>query len=99
MGNNNPWEIKDLEEEGWVRQFVASEPRLSEAVALYTELGFEVHLEPLPKGQECSTCAGTEGHEVKGECRVCFEGFEDQYRIIFTRRRQDPNPPEGKGLG
>jgi hypothetical protein len=99
MGNNNPWEIKDLEEEGWVRQFVASEPRLSEAVALYTELGFEVHLEPLPKGQECATCPGTGELKEVEACRVCFEGFEDQYRIIFTRRRQDPNPPEGMGLG
>ena len=91
--------IKNLEAEGWVRQFVASEPRLSEAVALYTELGFEVHLEPLPKGQECATCPGTGELKEVEACRVCFEGFEDQYRIIFTRRRQDPNPPEGKGLG
>jgi hypothetical protein len=91
--------IEALEKEGWVKQFVANEPRLSEAASLYEELGFEVHLEPLPKGQECTTCSGTEGHEAKGECRVCFEGFEDQYRIIFTRLRQDPNPPEGKGLG
>jgi hypothetical protein len=79
--------VKELEKEGWVKQFVASEPRLSEAVNLYTELGFEVHLEPLPKGQECDTCSGPEGHLEKEECRICFEGFEDQYKIIFTRRR------------
>ena len=99
MGTESPSRIEAIEKEGWVKQFVANEPRLSEAANLYIELGFEVHLEPLPTAQECSTCAGTEGHEAKGECRVCFEGFEDQYRIIFTRRRQDPNPPEGKGLG
>jgi hypothetical protein len=87
MGDESRSGIEELENQGWVRQFVASEPRLSEAAALYTELGFEVHLEPLPKGQECATCSGTEGHEESGDCRVCFEGFEDQYKIIFTRRR------------
>lgn len=76
--------IQELEKQGWVKQFVASEPRLSEAVELYKELGFEVHLEPLPAGQECDACAGPEGAE-KGECRVCFEGFEHLYKIIFTR--------------
>lgn len=74
--------IERLEEEGWARQFVASEPRLSEAVETYKEAGFEVHLEPLPKESDCGSCTGEEGD---GECRICFEGFEDQYRIIFTR--------------
>ncbi len=94
MGSKSPSRIEELEKEGWVKQFVASEPRLTEAANLYIELGFEVHLEPLPKGQECTTCSGTEGHEAKGECRVCFEGFEDQYRIIFTRRKKEQKPSE-----
>ena len=71
-----------LEAEGWTRQFVAGEPRLSEGVDMYRELGLEVHLEPIPKNSECENCGGTED---KGECRVCFEGFEDLYKIIFTR--------------
>jgi hypothetical protein len=91
MRTKSPSRIEALEKEGWVKQFVASEPRLSEAVSLYEELGFEVHLEPLPKGQDCDSCSGTEGNEAKGECRVCFEGFEEQYRIIFTRRRKGEN--------
>lgn len=75
-----------LESEGWARQFVACEPRLTEAVEMYKEAGFEVHLEPLPKGTECDTCAGEEDQD---ECRICFEGSEDQYKIIFTRPRED----------
>jgi hypothetical protein len=86
MGDESKLRNEKLEREGWVRQFIANEPRLSEAVELYKEAGFDVHLEPLPKGQECEGCAGP---EEKGECRVCFEGFEDQYKIIFTRRRKD----------
>lgn len=80
-----------LEEQGWSRQFVANEPRLSEAVEMYRELGFEVHLEPLPGEPECKGCAGAEGE--KG-CRVCFEGVEDQYKIIFTRPRQGKSESE-----
>jgi len=69
-----------LERQGWTMRFAAGEPRLSEAVDLYRESGFEVHLEPFPENTECADCPGEEG-----ECRVCFEGFEDQYKMIFTR--------------
>lgn len=77
---------KTLESQGWRRQFVAAEPRLGEAVQVYGEAGFEVHLEPLPprkkssKGQVC---------ETNSECRTCFEGFEDQYKIIFTKPNEN----------
>ena len=74
--------IDKLEKDGWTRRFVASEPRLTEAVDMYKDSGFDVHLEPLPEGTECESCVG-DGKE--GECRICFEGFEDQYMIIFTR--------------
>lgn len=77
-----------LEKQGWVKQFVASEPRLSEVVELYKESGFEVHLEPLPKSHECGTCAEPQAGD-QGECRACFEGFEDHYKIIFTRPSKD----------
>jgi hypothetical protein len=94
MGNKNRSRIQELEEQGWVKQFTANEPRLSEAMDLYRESGFEVHLEPLPKGRECDSCAGAESRKEKGECRICFEGFEEQYKIIFTRRRKDSKPAQ-----
>ena len=75
---------------------MANEPRLSEAVETYQDLGFEVHLEPLPKASErdpeCAGCGGPEGGE---ECRICFEGFEDQYKIIFTRPAKGHPDAEG----
>jgi hypothetical protein len=74
--------LKALEKEGWNMRFVAGEPRLSEAVELYRESGFEVLLEPVPGGKQCGDCAG---EEAGGECRACFDGFEDHYKIIFTR--------------
>jgi hypothetical protein len=73
-----------LESEGWERKFIASEPRLSEAVEVYKEAGFEIHLEPLPKEPECNTCTGEE-EKNEGECRVCFQGMEDKYKIIYAR--------------
>jgi hypothetical protein len=79
--------IRLLEKEGWTMRFAAGEPRLSEAAEMYRDSGFEVLLEPMPKGTpRCDDCAG---EETGGECRVCFNGFEDQYRIIFTRPLKD----------
>jgi hypothetical protein len=75
-------DIEKLESQGWVQRFTANEPRLSEAVNLYRETGFEVHLEPLPEQKEVETCT-VEGENK--ECRTCFAGMEDQYKIIFTR--------------
>jgi hypothetical protein len=76
--------LEVLEREGWTRQFVANEPRLSEAVELYKETGYEVHLEPIPpKGNPSDLPM------MGSECTTCFEGTEDQYRIIFTRQNKD----------
>jgi hypothetical protein len=83
--NKSESEENRLGIEGWSKRFVASEPRLSEAVEMYQEAGFEVHLEPLPKEPECDGCVGTEEED---DCRICFEGTEDLYKIIFTRAKE-----------
>ena len=76
--------LEALKREGWTRQFLANEPRLSEAVALYKESGYEVHLEPVPKK------ANTADLPMLGsDCTACLEGNEDQYKIIFTRSKKD----------
>jgi hypothetical protein len=70
---------EELLKEGWQRRFIASEPRLSEMMAMYEETGFEVHLEPLAAGEEMDVAA----------CRICFSGREDSYHVIYTRRQGD----------
>jgi len=75
---------KELKRHGWTRQLVASEPRLSEAVDLYQATGYDVHLEPLSRGDKIDP-------EGCDDCAVCFEGFEDQYMVIYTR------PKKGRG--
>ena len=84
-----------LERQGWRRQFVAAEPRLSESVAMYKELGFEVHLEPLPE-QEKPSNGQMQNTETK--CRACFEGSEGQYSIIFTRPAHMSGNPSKQDL-
>jgi len=64
--------------EGWTRQFNASEPRLSEALELYEEMGLEVHLEPVVVDPD------------SGECQKCFEDEPDRYKIIWTRPKGEP---------
>jgi len=82
---------------GWTRQFTASEPRLSEAVAAYEEAGFEVRLEPLPPASSGGSRAGE--REAGDECRICFEGFEDRYRVIYTRPRSPAFSPSNRDDG
>jgi len=43
---------EELVAAGWERRFIACEPRLSEMVEMYKEIGFEVILEPLPSKEE-----------------------------------------------
>ena len=69
-------------QDGWTERFIANEPRLSEAVEMYKESGYEVLLLPLPKDNECQTCLGDGEKEA---CWICFDGVEDQYKMIFTR--------------
>lgn len=66
----------ELESQGWVKQFTADEPRLSEAAEEYKELGFEVHLEPVDPLQI-----------PVGECNRCLLADGDRYKEIYTRRK------------
>jgi hypothetical protein len=70
----------ELVKAGWERRFVTSEPRLSEMVDMYKEIGFEVHLEPLPSKEELD-----DGGCEESGCTACFDLDRERYRIIFTR--------------
>ena len=66
---------EELRAQGWTRQFLADEPRLSEAVDLYRSLGLEVHLEPLSLAEE-------------RECQRCLEANPERFKVIYTRPMQ-----------
>jgi len=66
---------EELRKEGWEKRFTIDEPRLSEMVEQYKELGFEVLLEPVDTSSE--------------ECTTCFKNpaFGQRYKTIYTRRK------------
>jgi len=64
---------EELLARGWTRQFNAEEPRLSEAVEMYEQIGLEVGLEPVAIDPDSETC------------QMCFEQDCDRYKTIWTR--------------
>ncbi|MGO8949405.1 MAG: hypothetical protein ACLQUY_17500 [Ktedonobacterales bacterium] len=65
-----------LEEQGWTHRFTAIGIRLTEAIDLYRQLGYEVHLEPAEHTDEPFESPA---------CQFCF--VTTQARIIYTRPR------------
>jgi hypothetical protein len=65
---------EELSKEGWEKRFTIDEPRLSEMVEQYKELGFEVLLEPVDPSFE--------------ECMTCITASLDRYKTIYTRPRK-----------
>ena len=66
-----------LEEQGWMHRFTAIGVRLTEAVDLYLQLGYEVHLEP---------AGHTDEPFESPACQYCF--VTTQARTIYTRPRR-----------
>jgi hypothetical protein len=66
---------EELKKHGWVRQFVTDEPRLSEAVQLYQEIGYEVRLEEATF------------EEVNQMCKNCLDVDCGKYKTIYIRRK------------
>ena len=62
---------EELKKEGWEKRFTIDEPRLSEMLEQYKELGFEVLLEPVDLSSE--------------ECTSCIAVDPKRYKTIFTR--------------
>ncbi len=65
----------ELQDEGWTKRFTALGRRLNEVAELYSELGFEVRLEPVDPDQEETMSAES--------CKACFVTM--QARTIYTR--------------
>ncbi|MFQ5909937.1 MAG: hypothetical protein ACE5IJ_04355 [Thermoplasmata archaeon] len=64
---------ENLTKEGWEKKSVLSEPRLSEAVEMYEELGLEVRVEPV------------DPESMDEDCRECFD---EECRVIYTRPKR-----------
>lgn len=70
-----PSSREELEREGWTMRTVQNEPRLSELIEMYEEIGFEVKILPLSR-EDCGTCS------------VCFDNNKNQFKTIYTRPKK-----------
>jgi hypothetical protein len=61
-------------EHEWREKGTYSEPRLSEVIDMYKELGFEVRLEPFAPNN-------------KTECTECMRGSAKRYKAVYTRKK------------
>ena len=59
--------------DSWERQTTTDEPRLSELVEFYEELGFEVLLRPVAPA------------ELGQDCTDCLRSEPGRFRTIYTR--------------
>ncbi len=66
---------EELKAQGWSRNCLIGEPRLSEVVQLHKELGFEVLLEPVSP----SSCDDQ-------ECTSCFESISETCKVVYVRK-------------
>ena len=65
---------EELALQGWQRQATYDEPRLSEMIEMYQEIGLEVLLEPFHPDEE-PDCAG------------CMAMTPEKYKTIYTRKK------------
>ena len=59
---------------GWEKQATYDDPRLSEMVEAYKEIGLEVHLEPFDP-------LNAEG------CTGCMQETPEKFKTIYTRKK------------
>ena len=62
---------KQLEKEGWLRQFVADEAQAKDAVEIYDLLGYEVHLQP-PNQTHSKKRNSSSSKESQGQCQIVY---------------------------
>ena len=65
---------EELIQQGWEKQDIYDEPRLSELFELYEEMGLEVHLEPFNPDEE-------------SVCTECMNATPEKFKTVYTRKR------------
>lgn len=67
---------KILEQEGFEKRGVYDEPRLSEIIQMYNELGFEVLVVDYEKS-------------LDSVCSTCLDEAQDnaRYKVVYTKKR------------
>lgn len=63
--------------QGWERRFTIDVERVVEVAALFSQLGFEVCVEPLQLNQ------------VTDGCQTCHSSAAEQFKTIYTRKKKE----------
>ena len=71
----------ELINSGWEKRNVVEEPRLTELVTLYEELGFKVSIIDYTM-DNCSD-------DSSDACNECMIGSQGKYKVIFTKQDSD----------
>ncbi len=58
---------------GWEKRGVYDDPRLTELIQMYEELGFIVRTEPFHPESETG-------------CRECMRNHPDTYKVVYTKK-------------
>jgi len=73
---------KQLEKEGWLREFVADEAQAKDAVEIYNLLGYEVYLRSLNRAHY-KKCNSSSPKKSQGQCQ-----------IVYIRPKKSPDDEE-----
>jgi hypothetical protein len=73
---------RQLEKEGWLRQFVADKAQATDAAEIYDLLGYEVHLEPIKRLRSKKVGSSSP------------KRFQDPCQIVYVRPRGSPEDEE-----
>jgi hypothetical protein len=65
---------EELTQQGWEKQNIYDEPRLSETIELYEEMCLEVHVEPFNPDEESG-------------CTECMKAAPEKFKTVYTRKK------------
>ena len=68
--------------DGWEARYLGTEPRLSEQVELFRELGFEVRIEPF-------------NYEESDGCVECFKDAQTPIMVLYVKKTGDVRQANG----
>ena len=61
---------------GWKRQGIYDDPRLTEIISLYEELGFDIRIEPVE----------LDALENEIGCSECIKADISKYKVLYTKK-------------
>jgi ABC-type Zn2+ transport system substrate-binding protein/surface adhesin len=77
---------EELKKDGWERRATYDEPRLVEMMQFYTELGFEVRVEPF-NHEEHKGCTECFKHSHNHDHNHDHEHGHDEVMTLYTRKK------------